>query len=233
MRTVDTSIKSKFQSGQLIMFTLLKMTIDGTDYTYTDCDVPIHSTNTYSPRGIDLKGITYSDNQVVDKAELALDNLDDALTTVFVGGTPQGSDVYLYLVIMTTGDDNYITMQSEAITMQGETITVQGGGGYTIVASPLLVFQGEIDKWGFAEGTIDITVANIFNRWKRKTQARQNPSCRWKVFGGTECGYSGSESWCDRTYSKCSALGNTANFGGERWLASIVDKTIWWGRTPS
>lgn len=35
---------------------------------------------------------------------------------------------------------------------------------------------------------------------------------------------------CDRSYSRCSYLNNTANFSGARWLPSILDKTIWWGR---
>ena len=37
--------------------------------------------------------------------------------------------------------------------------------------------------------------------------------CRWK-FRGTECGYTGSETMCDRTLTACQARGNTARFGG-------------------
>lgn len=38
--------------------------------------------------------------------------------------------------------------------------------------------------------------------------------CRYKVFKGAYCGYSGSESDCDRTFSRCKALGNQSRFGG-------------------
>jgi hypothetical protein len=52
------------------------------------------------------------------------------------------------------------------------------------------------------------------------------------VFKGLECGYTGSESKCDRSYARCESLNNTANFGGERWLPSIENANIWWGQTP-
>jgi len=40
----------------------------------------------------------------------------------------------------------------------------------------------------------------------------------------------GAADWCDRTYTKCVTLSNTTNYGGFRWLPSIVDREIWWGR---
>ncbi|GAI73202.1 unnamed protein product, partial [marine sediment metagenome] len=44
-----------------------------------------------------------------------------------------------------------------------------------------------------------------------------------------ECGYGGGETWCDRTYARCVVLANSDNFGGFRWLPSIVDKEVFWG----
>jgi len=37
--------------------------------------------------------------------------------------------------------------------------------------------------------------------------------CNWE-FKSVECGYSGSETSCNRTYSRCSELGNTSRYGG-------------------
>jgi phage-related protein len=39
--------------------------------------------------------------------------------------------------------------------------------------------------------------------------------CRYEVFKGTACGYSGSETVCDRTFARCIELGNEARFGGQ------------------
>jgi len=38
--------------------------------------------------------------------------------------------------------------------------------------------------------------------------------CRYKEFKGTRCGYSGSETECDRSLQRCRELGNQRRFGG-------------------
>lgn len=39
-------------------------------------------------------------------------------------------------------------------------------------------------------------------------------SCQWRKFKDVMCGYSGSESFCDKTLERCLELGNQKNFGG-------------------
>ncbi len=41
--------------------------------------------------------------------------------------------------------------------------------------------------------------------------------CNWD-FKSFECGYSGAETQCNRTFKRCDALNNTARFGGYRGL---------------
>jgi len=53
------------------------------------------------------------------------------------------------------------------------------------------------------------------NPWMRrvpKNRVRKN-FCRWK-FKSTECGYSGGESACDKSLTRCRALTNSPRFGG-------------------
>ena len=38
-------------------------------------------------------------------------------------------------------------------------------------------------------------------------------NCRW-IFKGTECGYSGSSTSCNRTFSNCQDLNNQLRYGG-------------------
>ena len=38
--------------------------------------------------------------------------------------------------------------------------------------------------------------------------------CRYKEFKGAECGYSGPETTCNRTFKQCVEYGNQARFGG-------------------
>lgn len=236
MRPIDPAHIQEMQGAELRPFGMLHMTIDGVDYNYTECDVPLAVADTvtavftdtesvifqdgdvnwmlgesadatlYKPRGFESQTISYSTAQIVDRARITVDNLDDMFTSAFIGGTPQGAPIILSIVIL--------------------------DGSYKVIVEPITLFQGSLDSWSIKqEGELELVVTSLFARWKQKTLQRQVPSCRWKKFKGPECGYSGNEDWCDRTYSRCSALGNTANFGGNRWLPSIQDKAIWWGRT--
>lgn len=38
--------------------------------------------------------------------------------------------------------------------------------------------------------------------------------CRYKTFKGTQCGYAGAETVCDRTLTRCRELSNSERFGG-------------------
>ena len=207
MRLFTPAIMTALRSGEQRAFVLFLMVIDGVDYGYTDCDVPlVYDSVTYEPRGLMGSVISYGNGHIVDQCSFDIDNLDDRLTPAFVGGTPQGSPVFIRMVRLDQA--------------------------YTIIPDPALLFEGEIGPWDKPRDlkSIAITVTNDLSRWNQTTMALHSASCRWKVFGGEECGYAGVENWCDRTYSRCEALGNTDDFGGFRWLPSIMDIQIWWGR---
>ena len=103
-------------------------------------------------------------------------------------------------------------------------------GAYAAIADPLTLFEGLIDDWTLSEGELRITVSNLLTSWSQRTLAKHSASCRWKKFKGQECAYTGTGAWCDRSYTRCEALGNQAYFGGFRWLPSIVEKQVWWGK---
>lgn len=91
--------------------------------------------------------------------------------------------------------------------------------------------RGIIGGWQlYDENTLKITITNELVLWNKKPLRIQMSSCPW-VFKGPECAYSGGESTCDQTYERCRFLGNTANFGGDRFINSMMQKEIWWGRT--
>jgi len=157
----------------------------------------------FTPLGFTINPISYSLANIVDQAQIVIDNLDQIMTSVFVGGTPQGE----------TATISFVAVDSSG----------------AVIGAPLVLFEGEIDSWGLDEEKLNVTLTNIFSQWSRQTVALHSASCRWKVFKGTECGYAGGGTWCDRSYSRCSALGNTANFGGFRFIPAFSDKPIIWG----
>jgi hypothetical protein len=231
MRTIDSDIIAQLQANELRPFLLLSVEIDGTTYYYTDCDVPISfDSHEYTPRKFTPESVRYSNNEIVSSVTFTIDDIDMDLKAVFVGGTPQGGAVKYSLIVLYENYQLYSTFN--LTTTAGDLLT--GGGDYLVVSDnegeSAILFEGLIDDWEADETELRLTVKSIAIQWSRKNISKQSASCRWKVFKGTECAYSGAETWCDRTYARCEALGNTANFGGERWLPSIVGKSIWWGR---
>lgn len=214
MRTIDSSIVAQLEAEELRPFYLLSIDIDGTVYRYTDCDVPIYLSNVYSPLGFKFNSVDYSTDNIVDSLTIEIDNVDQVQTVLFVGGTPQGGDVILSQVVL---DSSY---------------EIVGGSSITL-------FEGELDSWEIDGERLKLTATSIFYQWSQNTTNRHSASCRWKVFNsstlgtsGIECASTAGSTWCDRTYSRCAVLNNTTNFGGFRWLPSIIDKDIWWGRRP-
>ncbi len=210
MRDIDASILAELQASELRPFMLLNMTIDGTSYFRTDCDIPLYfGGNKYHRLGFRPDAASYGVQTIVDQCTIEIDIVDQVLISAFVGGTPQGSDIGLQMVVL---DDSHSIIGSEAFTL----------------------FSGEIDNWELdPDDKIRVTMTNIFTRWNQRTLALHSSSCRWKEFKGLECGYVGSETTCDRTYRTCNqTYGNADNFGGFRWLPSLEDAVIWWGRSP-
>ena len=173
-------------------------------------EVSVQAFNVYTPHGFRFQSASYSAGRIVDQVQIEIDNLDSVMTSVFVDGTPQGEDVVL---MMTVVDDDRTLVSSGA--------------------DEIILFDGQIDSWVLDEEKLKVTVTSALSKWSQKTLSKHPKSCRWKVFKGTECQYAGGEAWCDRTYIRCAALSNTANYGGFRFLPSLVDKAIWWGRQPN
>lgn len=208
MRDVDPAIVTALEARQITPFLLFRTTIDSIEFCYTDCDVPIVlDGKRYLPRGFDPGGISRSSGNVVDELTITIDDTDSLLTATFLEGDVQGADAVLSLVVLDSA------------------LAIVGG-------VEEILFQGTIDSWTLqAERSVAVTLSSPLVAWNRSCASIHASSCRWMEFKGTRCGYAGSETWCDRSYARCTALANTDNFGGFRWLPSLENKDIWWGRT--
>jgi hypothetical protein len=208
MRSFSTSILDELEKEEFKTSYLLKMTIGGTDYLYTNYDVLINlDGEIYEPLAFKFNAVNYNMNSIVDSVSLDIDNLDSGMTSLFVGSTVQGSAVELRLVALNS-DNNPV----------GNTSAI--------------LFQGEIDKWNLDENILKVTFTSQFVRWQQITFSYHSASCRWKAFKSTECNYTAGSTWCDRSYTRCVALNNSSNFGGFRWLPSLENTTIYFGEYP-
>ena len=211
-RIITSDIIEEYQAKKLSPFFLIEFEdIDGDKHKYTSLDVSqfisasASPSGTFDPLGFKFENITYSMGQIVDDATIRIDNLDQVMTSFFVGTDIQEQDATIWAGVL----------------------NVSGG----IIAEPFMLFTGEIDSFTIDESELLLMIASPFSKWSHKSHGKHSSSCRWKVFKGTECQYSDGQTWCDRSYSRCEVLNNTIHFGGFKYLPDIENKTIHWGPT--
>ena len=90
-----------------------------------------------------------------------------------------------------------------------------------------LVHSAHLDKAAYVTEEFQILDSRCSVEWVTFTLGAENfffrrfpqnvfkrDICRWKVFKGTQCGYAGAATACDRSFAACIALANQARFGG-------------------
>jgi len=84
-----------------------------------------------------------------------------------------------------------------------------------------------IDSYTATQEVVEFTCTSKFDLMKLELPARKfwRTFCTWK-FKSTECGYSGAETSCNKTFQKCKLLANEERFGG---FPSIPSKHIYVG----
>lgn len=230
MHLFDSDLITALEAEEITTFYLLEMLVSEAYYRFTDCDIPLNSGSfvsivweegvdweegieweqgytgqdeVYYPRGFSFDPIRYSMTSIVDQFEFEVDNLDRYFTVVFADQVVSGTPVKFRQVFLNSDR--------------------------SIIGAPITLFEGEIDAWDLDEFRLALTVSNDFVTWSQQTLSRHSASCRWHVFKGDECAYTGDAESCDRSYTRCKSLLNTANFGGFRFLPGLIDKEIWWG----
>lgn len=201
MRSLPPAFKSALESQEYIQAILISMSVVETTINITSWSSPIvYDSVTYLPRGFTLHPVNYGSTTVVDDVSVEIDDTDRGMYES-LGEHDSGEYpiAFRWVVLNSIGK----------------------------VLASLIIFSGTIDNWDYEPGKMTIMAASIFNRWAQETSALYSESCRWKVFKGIECKYTGEATTCDRTYDMCSnSYGNSDNFGGFRWLPSLVNKKV-------
>jgi len=209
VRHIDPTILDKFRQEEYTFAYLLELAAEDSKYfRFTNWDTPLtYGVEVYYPRAMEISPISYSTSSVVDVLGIRIDDvIQTEVESLYIALLGQGHiplGAKLYLVIL---DDNY-------------NIPTNGG---------TLFFQGNVDKWEYSPGEIDLQIASIFIQWNNVTTYKYSASCRWRKFGGAECKYpTPGDLVCDRTYKVCrDVYNNTENFGGFRWLPSLINKIL-------
>lgn len=208
MRPINATLLANLKQEEYIPAILLTIDVTGvgTFYLTTWSEQIYLNGITYVPRGMTFDSIRYGTASVVDSVNLRVDDVDRALYAAFAdrGSEPFPSDIKL-VVLNKVGD----------------------------VLASSSIFIGNVSEWMYSPGVMKFRVASVLEQWASIPTSTYSGSCRWKVFKGTECKYTGGKLDCDRTYTQCKEYSNWNNFGGFRWLQSLVGKTVTPGQAPS
>lgn len=202
---MTSDILEEIAREEFTEFILLEMQFTTPFYgTSLDRDV-YYESNKYTPIGIKKGELDIAAALSVDRLDIEIDNVDLRLTAALLLEDCKNKTVILY----------YGTML----------------GDQTV--SCVEFFRGFLDYWEIDNnnGVCRIYIANELILWNKRTLRVAQASCPW-MFKKTECSYVGEEIWCDKSYSRCEVLSNTANFGGSRFLPSTAEKQLWWGKIP-
>ena len=174
---------------------------------YTNFDENIfYNGNKFQPIPFEIDEFATSITTEVDNLTVTIDNVSLIPVSLFLNNDQRNRTAILYFAVL----DN-----------EGRLI-----GAFE-------VFRGFIKSIEFREeedtSICKITISHELSEWKKETLRLQTYRCPWR-FKDSNCLYSGSATWCDKSYNRCSQLGNTANFGGFWNLQDIVNREIIWGR---
>lgn len=204
MFTVPANVQSHLAGNEHWPIRLYK--IDNvTPLYYTESDTQVSwNGQTWSP-----KGITYS------KAELKLgfeaashtvsvDNIDDSMIAWALANDPTGYDISVYKGFSTGTKDG-----------SGNLLLIDNWAG--------LLFVGRIISTSVADEMEFETRSEMDLHKQRGPRVSQHTLCRFQGqdgFKGPNCGYTGSETECNYTLTRCRELNNVARFGGFPDLSS-------------
>lgn len=228
MKNFDPDMITELSSEILSVYFLAEFQF-GITYYYTDNDVPIYyNGNKYLPLGFSFNEISYSSSMAVDRVTIDINNMTKVFSAIVLNEDVRNDAVILYFGVRmrdTVGLYDWASGISWDTNTAWETRT----GAYRFITEE--IFRGIVGGWKIkGDSIVSIDIANELIMWNKKTLRNHSPSCPWTL-GCTECGYTGTQTWCDQTYDRCLELSNTDNFGGNRFLPSLEEKEIWWGRT--
>lgn len=210
MRTLPAAVTTGLASNYFTMAHLFALSVGTSYYRWTDFDKKINlNAIWYTPKGITFDQIDSSSDAVVETVSVEIDNADKAFSDIALANDLRGEQFWIYRVLLDSNLD--------------------------AIGAATLLFLGYVDQMDIDRSKAKIEVCSIFIKWQTLIPRRVHaPTCPW-IFNtagggaGVICSYGGAETWCDKTYERCKALSNTAQFGGFRWISDLADKEIIWG----
>jgi hypothetical protein len=205
MRNFDADIAAELAKEILHVFFMLEFQFASDTYRYNDMDIDVYASGKkFSPVSFKFENLSGSAGLAVESFDVEIDDTNLGISSIILNEDVRNKTAILYLGVVTSAQE--------------------------IVTEEFL--RGIVGGWKILDDNIvRISITNEMVLWNKRTLRSHAPTCPW-TFKGTECAYAGAQTWCDQSHDRCYDLSNTDNFGGFRFLPSIMERKIWWGRTP-
>lgn len=160
----------------------------------------------YSAHGMDFGAAEYSITPAADKVFMELDNTGFVWSSIIQTQEIRGRRCIIRLAML---DD------------RGR------------VLGTVVHFDGLVDSMRLTNKTLKMDIFNHMILWKKRLPRRTHQAtCTWTYKDPATCKYSGMADLCDKSWESCGNRANLPNFGGFRYLPSLENKQLWWGRQP-
>lgn len=113
---------------------------------------------------------------------------------------------------------------SSIIATQGDTLTnrkckietvIFDSGSNTIIGEAVHLFEGYINNIELTAVYFKFNVERVLGGYSTLSpNATYDVNCQCRKFKDERCAYTGTETKCDKTFTRCKALGNIGNFYG-------------------
>ena len=201
MKTLAAEFTAELAAETATFAMLLDIELSTPLYRNT-LDIPVTTGgNTYTPINMSIDRVTSQGGLAAGYIDTTIDTVDQLMAAAFLGEQVAGKGSLLSVAAI---GSNYRVVQSS-------------GSDVVVIAS-----------WELTEQDLKITFVNEMILWRKKTLRKCQVNCQWP-FKSAECAYAGAATWCDQSYTRCTALGNTANYGGFRFIKATMEKEIRWG----
>ena len=143
----------------------------------------------YLPYVVSRSSIRRYDGGQFDQVQVTLSNVDTSIAQLLLAGGIEGRRLVIRKVDVNVPGDS------------------------------LVLFNGVMDRPSdIDEETASITAVQLLGSLDHEVPSRRFTTfCPWR-FKSYECGYAGGESECNKSWARCSELGNTNRFGGFRFV---------------
>jgi hypothetical protein len=143
----------------------------------------------YLPYVISRGGIKRFEGGEFDRATITFSNVDTAIAQLLATNEIEGRRIIIRKIDQTVANDS------------------------------IVLFNGLMDRTGsITAETATIQARQLLGSIDHDAPARTFTAyCPWN-FKGFECGYAGVATECNKSWSRCSELGNTARYGGFRFM---------------